>query len=205
MRTILQFNLFILLILSNLVIASENKNDVKNELLYSVYYKEPLPYEEIDKYFEKGIKDSLLKGVSNLEILKHKKTEVELLSNIKGKNIPRLTFVKFEIQIEDSLEAHLVLKKFKDARIVYDEMGYQDLEWSIRTNLTMSSLQADSLYSSLKTNLKSPSVCMKNENTAFLIFRKDLSKKDAQLLVEKLKKDNINAVFSVFKFIEIDL
>lgn len=170
-----------------------------------VTYKDPVPYQEINSYLKTGKKSDILNEIPNLSKIKEMDIKVYLLENYKSKDLPRFKFVKFEIQIEDSLEAASVSKTIETSRLQYDEMGYQELAWAIKSDITMTGTKADSLCETIKNKIKSASVCMKNENTAFIVFGEKLTQENADLLVKKLKKSGIDSVVRNLKYVEIDL
>ena len=194
--------LFIIFFCNTFIFSQDMKNINNN---YYVYLTSAVPYNEINKYYKTGIKTKNISKIPDINTLKSNNGKILLLDYLEGGGLPRFTFVTFEIQVEDSIEAYTIAQNIPNSEIIYDEMGYQQYSWAIRSNTITSKKLADSLCVALKVKLTSQSLCIKNENTAYIIFGENLSKQSATTLLDKLKKIGLNTSIGTFKYLDMDL
>lgn len=192
--------LIVALHLLTIIISAEQNNSGK----YWVYYEKPVLYSEALRCYSAN-NNKKSSSIPAYDLIKEFNPKVISLENISGDKLPRFSFCRFEIEIADSLEAHSTMGKFENSSIVYDEMGYQQYEWSVRTEKVINSSIADSICNGLKSTLKSSFVCLKNEETAIIVFGMNLTKGEADELVGKIRKKNIPVTSAILDYIEVDL
>lgn len=184
---------FIILCFGFIVLAEEMAQDKW------VYFKKPVPYNMSKS------DSSLVKDIPGKNTLKNIEYQTILLENLEGKELPRFKYANLEIQIADSLEAYNLSQKIPSSEIIYDEMGYQQYDWAIRSSYFVYGSQVDSVCSAINGSINSAYICTKSENTALIVFGKNMSNEKAQELVQKLKSLNISAKIQSLKYIEVDL
>lgn len=198
MSVVYKLNIFFLLV----IVATFAEEDKSNK--YWVYFEKPVNYSEASRCYKSNT-NGKNSSIPAYNLVKEFNPQVISLDNISGKKIPRYTYCRFEIQIADSLEAHNTLGKFNNSSIVYDEMGYQQYDWAIKTEEIINKAKADSVCNDIKKKLKSSFTCFKNEETAFIVFGMDLTNEQANELIKKLNKKKIAATYSILEYVEIDL